>query len=189
MDQLFFLLVSWLFSVSIPAGHLPSILKTFYPSICNSCWPVCLPSVNSQQVPSALFLPFFLFFNLISAFFAETLPSEASFSLPQLSAGVILLLTHFLPSASAVCWACDSPSNSWPYLCIISECSFCPWSIGVSFGLSLVALIYFISVWRHVLWLFILAVKDPCQFTPAFFCYPLLSISSQCRERSYTPFV
>lgn len=133
-----FLLAGWSLSV-FQQGTYSHFWKTFHSSICTSYWPICLPSFNSQQVTFALIFSSFLVLNLItqiSAFSAENAFSEASFSLSQLSPAFIIPSSsaHFPPLAFAAWWACDSPASSWPYLCIISECSFCPCSAGVSYG-------------------------------------------------------
>ena len=107
--------------------------KTFHPSICTSYWPICLPSFNSQQVPFALIFSPFMFFNLITQISAVS--AENAKSLSWLSPGFIISSSaHFCPLAFAAWWACDSPASFRPYLCIISECSFCACSVGVSYG-------------------------------------------------------
>lgn len=133
----FSLLAAWSLSVFQQCTYI-QFQNTFHPAICTSYWPICLPSFNSQKVTFALILAPFLGFNMItqiSAFSTENPFSEASFSLSRLSAGFITLSssTHFLPFTFAAWWACDSPASSWSYLCIISECSFYPWSAGVSY--------------------------------------------------------
>lgn len=186
----FFLLAGCSLSV-FQQGTYIQFWRTFHPSICTSYWPICLPSFNSQQVTFTLIFSSFLVFNLItqfSTFSAENAFSEASFSLSRLSPGFISLSSsaHFLPLAFAAWWACDSPAS----LIFVSSLN-APFVLALQefyMAVSLDALICLIPAPYHVLWLFILAVKDPCQFTPSFFCCPLLSTSSQYRERSYAAF-
>lgn len=59
----FFLVAGCSLSV-FQQGTYTQFWKIFYPSICTSYWPICLPPFNSQQVTFALIFSSFLFFNL-----------------------------------------------------------------------------------------------------------------------------
>lgn len=187
----FCLLAAWSLSVFQQCTYI-QFQNTFHPAICTSYWPICLPSFNSQKVTFALILAPFLGFNMIteiSAFSTENPFSEASSSLSRLSPGSSLFPPQhiFFPSLLLP----GELVTHLPALGLIFVLSlnapFIPGLQEFHMTVSLDALIYLVPVLYHVLWLFILAVKDPCQFTPALFFYPLLPTSSHYRERSYAP--